>query len=242
MEAESSKLEPGAADGQSWLQPIHRHRIAVILLYAATAFTAIAVLALPDTRINTVTVLSTGAILATFGSAIATLGSIWERDLLERIRLNIDILYKDIIRQEQPWRRWPFLPRAAKRKLLDGSMHVATLTNPDIPLDVGTHVIRISLPTVLEDFFDLSVRANFVKLDRFRSAAGTTFSNRGDEEANAATGMSRGDQLMAYECLHDIWRSILVFRLARYFTHLGAGFTISAALVTALHIVGIRCT
>lgn len=230
------ELERRTTETKGWLQPLHRHRLFVGLLYAASVVAAVTVLNLPHAQANTVAVLSAGAILATFGSAIATLGSIWERDLLERVRLNVDILYRDIVRQEQPWRRWPFLPRASKRKMLDGSVHFGTLSNPDIPLDVGTHVISVSLPTVLEDFFDLSVRANFLKLTRFRAAAGTTFANKRDEEISAATGMSRSDQLMAYECMHDIWRSIFSFRLARYGTHLGAGFTISAALVTAANI------
>ena len=47
------------------------------------------------------------------------------------------------------------MTREGKTKLLDGSSIHTTLSNPEIPLDVGTHLIKVKLPTVLEDFFDL---------------------------------------------------------------------------------------
>jgi hypothetical protein len=218
------------------LDPLVLHRGAVVLLYVIGAVTAIKVLSLPEAQKDLVVLLSTGAIFATFGSAVATLGAVWERDLLERVRLNIDILYKDILHQESPWRRWPFLARSGERRLLDGSIHAGTLRNPEVPLDVGTHVLKISLPTALEDFFDLPLLMNFAQLSRFRVSASTVFTRVQTTEVNPETGMNRSDAYMAYECLYDIWRSILSFRLARYATHLGAGLTIAGTAVTALHV------
>ena len=212
---------------------------------------AVLILTLPGAAKDSVSLLSTGAILATFGSAIATLGSIWERDLLERVRLNIDILFKDLLAQSNPWRRWPFLPRFGERRNLDGTLLRGTLENPRIPLDVGTHFVHIEIPTVLEDFFDLSVRSNFTALNRFRAAAATAYSSKRSEREPSQTepgsdqaaesesestakpdGRSTGDQLMQYECLYDTWRSILSFRLARYTTHFGAAVTLSGAVAT----------
>lgn len=236
MTNSSSEAELDTFRKQSWFPPLYRHRLIVLSTYAATALGVIAVLDLKEAQENIITLLSVGAILTTFGSAVATLGTVWERDLLERIKLNIDILYKDIIRQDQPWRRWLFLPRSSNRKMLDGTTYIGRLSNPNIPLDVGTHIIHVSLPTVLDDFFDLSARQNFLKLARFRAAAGTTFSNRKDGEINPETRMDRGNQYMAYECLYDIWRSIVVFRLARYAIHLGASLTVAAACTTAVHV------
>jgi hypothetical protein len=94
-----------------------------------------------------------------------------------------------------------------------------------------THTIRVALPTVLEDFFDLPLRRNFVLLARFRSAASTTFTRRKKGEVGEETGMERSDEFMAYECLYDTWRSILSFRVARYTTHFGAGITIAGTVV-----------
>ena len=211
-----------------------RHRLLVGALYVLAIVIAWAVLRLPEAQKDLVALLSTGAIFATFGSAISTIGGVWERDLLERVRLNIDIFYKDILKQDSPWRRWPFLPRFGKRILLDGSTHVGTLANPDVPLNVGTHVIRITLPTVLEDFFDLPLRKNVQQLAKYRAAAATYFGNQRQGSLYDKTGMERGDAYMAYECLHDIWKSILHFRLARYVTHFGIGLTLAGTGLTVV--------
>ena len=211
-----------------------RHRLLVGALYVLAIVIAWSALRLPEAQKDLVALLSTGAIFATFGSAISTIGGIWERDLLERVRLNIDIFYKDILKQESPWRRWPFLPRFGKRKLLDGSTHVGTLANPAVPLNVGTHVITVTLPTVLEDFFDLPLRKNILELARFRAAAATYYGNQSQGSLDEKTGMKPGEAYMAYECLHDIWRSILHFRLARYVTHLGIGLTLAGTGLTVV--------
>jgi hypothetical protein len=213
---------------------LFRHQMSVGTIYAISILLAGAVLRLPEAQKDLVALLSAGAIFATFGSAISTIVGVWERDLLERVRLNIDIFYKDILKQDNPWRRWPFLPRGGRRRLLDGSTHFGTLKNPEVPLNVGTHVIRVSLPTVLEDFFDLPLRRNVQELSRFRTAAATFFGSQEKGKVDDKTGMERGDAYMAFECLHDIWRSVLHFRLARYVTHLGVGLTLSGTALTVL--------
>lgn len=214
------------------LSPLTAHRCLIALLYAIAIVAAYLILKLPEARKDLIALLSAGAIFATFGSAIATLGSLWERDLLERVRLNVDILYKDLLHQTNPWRRWPFLPRSGDRKLLDDLALRGTLQNPRIPLGVGTHVIEIDLPTVLEDFFDLPLVRNVYRLHRFRSAAGTVFANGRGVAINPKTNMKRQDEFMAYECLHDIWRSILIFRIARYSIHFGSGLALAGTALT----------
>lgn len=217
-------------------QHLASHRRIVWWLYVVATILAVIVLALPDARKDLVSLLSTGAIFATFGSAIGTVGSLWERDLLERIRLNVDILYKDILHQDRPWRRWPFLPRNGMRFLLDGSTHVSTLRNPQIPLDVGTHVIKIDLPTVLEDYFDLPLFQNLQPLRQFQASAGTVYGRRKKDEKNPHTGLERNDEYMAFECMLDIWERILLFRAARYMTYFGSGLTIAGAAITVVYV------
>ena len=36
---------------------------------------------------------------------------------------------------------------------------------------------------------------------------------------------------MAYECMYDIWKAVLKFRVARYIVHFGSGLTISGAVM-----------
>lgn len=215
------------------------HHLFVAALYLLAIGTSISVLNLPEARKDAVTLISSGAVVATFGSALAGLGAIWERDLLERVRLNVDILYKDILKQNEQWRRWPFLPRAGFRRMLDGSSQSWKLQNPEIPLNVGTHVVKVQVPTVLEDFFDLPLLQNFATLKKFRTAAATTYSTRRmaeKDEEGPATGSNEGKELMLYECLHDTWQCIVIFRVARYIEHLGAALAISAAVLTIANV------
>lgn len=232
--------------------PLMRHRALVATLYVIALACSIRVLTLDGAAKDSVSLLSSGAILATFGSALATLGSVWERDLLERVRLNVDILFRDLLGESNPWRRWPFLARYGERQNLDGTRLRGILANPVIALDVGTHSVKIEVPTILEDFFDLSVRANLIALSRFRTASATVWFSKSRTEkelvsadssgnqpaallnpSSEPNGSSLGNEFMQFECLYDTWRSILSFRIARYLTHFGAAVTLSGTLTTS---------
>lgn len=218
------------------------HKLTVALLYVlalATAFLIVG-LAYHDPNSSLVLIISTGAILATFGSALSAIGSVWERDLLERVITNIDILYVDILKQEK-WRRWPFLLRSSSRKQLDGNHLAQNLSNPTLLLNVGTHHIEVDVPTVLEDFFDLPVLKNTIKLLRFRIAASTTLLKGKDVHVETATGLSASDEYMAYECIHSTWMSVFQFRVCRYIIQFGSALTIWGAIVTAGYVVASKC-
>lgn len=223
---------PGTTDSRY----LRLHYEAIGLLYAIALFASCSILSLPEAQKDLVSLLSTGAILATFGSAIGAIGLIWQNDLLERVRINVDILYRDILKQETPWRRWPFLARCSRQKLLNGDSFQQELNNPKISLDVGTHVIKIDLPTVVEDFFDLPLIKNYSQLWRYRKAAYTVLGRNDKHRTNADTGLTPSDGHMAYECMFDIWRSIFRFRLSRYVVHFGSGLTICGAIVAATRI------
>lgn len=218
------------------------HRWSVILLYTlafTTAFYTVD-LAYNAPESSLVLIISTGAILATFGSALSAIGSVWERDLLERVITNIDILYVDILKQEK-WRRWPFLPRTSSNRRLDDKKIIKKLSNPTLPLNVGTHHIEVDVPTVLEDFFDLPVLKNTTKLLKFRNAARTTLIKGDGIHVDTATGLPASDEYMAYECIHSTWISVFQFRFFRYITHFGTALTILGALVTIGYVVASKC-
>lgn len=232
------EIENSTKDNNShYRNHLYMHYCIVILLYFVAAYIALYILSLPETQTSIVTLLSSGAILATFGSAIGSVGLIWQNDLSERVRLNVDILNKDIFKHESTWRRWPFLPRSSKRKLLNGGQLRATLSNPEIPLDVGTHVIKIHLPTTIEDFFDLPLLDNLLQLLRFRSSALTFYGRKSQKEKSPETGLTPSYEHMAYECMFDIWRAVFKFRVARYVIHFGSATTISGACFVALYIL-----
>ena len=211
------------------------HKFTVASLYLLAIIISWKILHQPDAQNNLITLLTTGAIIATFGSALSTIGSILERDLLERTLLNIEIFYKDIIKQEVYWRRWPFLSRVSQHSLLDGSINKTELQNPMIPINVGTHVIKIALPTVLEDFFDLPLVKNLFMLIRYRKATRTFLGNQEKDIVDKNSKMDRSDAYMAYECLLDIWFCVMKFRIARYLSYFGIGLTLSATIFTAFY-------
>ncbi|MHB1058595.1 MAG: hypothetical protein ACYC0F_12035 [Rhodanobacter sp.] len=206
------------------------HRAIVFFLYLAATWLAYVILSLPAAHQNFIASLSSAAILATFGSAIATVGSLWTGDYANRITLNVDILFRDIFKQD-PWRRWPFLLRSGTKKLFGGHIQQVALQNPKIPLNVGSHDIEILVPTVQDDFFDLPLLKNVISLLRFRTAAHTTITNSPQDDVFPQNDLKPMEQYFAYECLTDIWWSVLVFRTARYVVHFGAALTIASAIM-----------
>ena len=223
MTQTGTKTQRKGSNAHLWI-----HYGCILFLYGAALLISFKILSLPEAHKGLLSSLASAAILATLGSALATIGTLWTGDRGARIALNVDILFKDILKQDA-WRRWPFLLRSGKRTLLDGGLYQFELRNPQIPLNVGSHHIVVALPTVQEDFFDLPLFSNLVSLIRFRSAAHTTIVNAPADSIFPENQLAPRNQYMAYECLTDIWISILIFRIARYVVHFGAALTITAA-------------
>lgn len=206
------------------------HRVTVFIIYVVAIWLSYTLLSIPAAHESFIASLSSAAILATFGSAVATIGSLWTGDHATRIALNVDILFRDILKQNA-WRRWPFLLRGGKKKLFGGSVQQTELHNPVMPLHVGSHDLSILVPTVQDDFFDLPLFSNIIPLIRFRTAAHTTIINHPEDHVFPCNTLKPMQQYFAYECLVDIWWSVLVFRIARYVVHFGAALTLSSAII-----------
>jgi hypothetical protein len=116
------------------------HRTIIFFLYVSAIWLAYRILSIPIAHESLIASLSSAAILATFGSAIATVGSLWTGDYASRISLNVDIFFRDILKQDA-WRRWPFLLRGGTKRLFGGDTQNVELHNPKISLYVGSHDI-----------------------------------------------------------------------------------------------------
>jgi hypothetical protein len=178
-------------------------------------------------------VLSEGAILASLGTALLAMSDMLEKDKLERVKQNTDILFRDIIKQP-PWRRWPFLKRKFTRKTLIQDRIVSKLENPKLPFDVGTHTIEVSIPTVQEDFFDLPVLKNLIMMKRYFKAFLTLYS-RNKEEGKKSNHPF--DTFNAFLSLYDSWKAILLFRIARFIKTFSIGLVLSSIIMTVLCII-----
>lgn len=111
--------------------------------------------------------ISLASIFATFGSALLGATVIFEQKSEQRVKENVEIWYLKILEQEEKWTRWAFLKRKKTKRLFDNKKNTFKLENPEIPFDVGSHVIKVKLPTLAEDFFDLPVFKDFLKMVRF---------------------------------------------------------------------------
>lgn len=218
---------------------VHRFCVFIIYFIAFVFSYYLLKLTFEESTTTRLLIISTGAILATFGSALGAIGSVWERDLYDSVLTNVDILYVDLLKKKK-WRRWPFIPRISRRKLLDETKIVQKLENDKLPLNVGTHQIEIDIPTVLADFFDLPVLENTYKILRFRSAASTKNLNNKQVNAKESTVLDSENEYMAYECIHSVWLSVFKFRCFRYVVHFGSALTISGAVNTLYYVVQFR--
>jgi len=178
--------------------------------------------------LDSIGILSLGAIVATFGAALITLADIFEKDRYERIKENISILYEDIL-HEKAWKRWGFLKRKYIMKLLNNDVVKSELKNPTPSFDVGSHEIVVNLPTVLDDIFDLPVFKDCYTMRKYRDAFMTTcFNNKKEKTKNEM------DIFSSFECVYDTLRSACIFRISRCIKEFSIGLIVSSILMVGI--------
>lgn len=183
--------------------------------------------AISDSERNFSNIISLGAIIATFGSALIAVGQVIERDKYDRILRNVDIYYKDIAK-EKPWRRWQFLNRTSKSRVYGNNVIQTTLQNPNMRFDVGSHEIEVYLPTVLEDFYDLPAFECYYVMAKNKKHF-LTNATKNNIDLDGPSGY------MGLCCLYDIWKSVILFRLSRYITKTGILIILSSIMFTVYY-------
>lgn len=172
--------------------------------------------------------ISLGSIFATFGSAIIANIVLIQTDKLNRILVDVNILYTEILKREK-WTRWPFIKRSSTSKLLDGSSTSSELKNPTLPFNVGSHTIEISIPTAQEDFFDLPTLLNFFKMARYDKQFKTCIVNK-KEMPNEFKGLDVGDYYLSWDCLYDIWKNVLLFKINKLLIKFATSILVSGII------------
>lgn len=172
------------------------------------------------------------AILASFGAALVSIAIFLLTEAVADVKENVDILFKDILKQDQPWRRWSFLERNESRSLLNGDVLQHELKNPSLPFDVGTHVIEVDVPTVVMDFYDLPVLSNFLRMKRFKRAFFTRAVNR-DHPGQEDKQSDAVDEMMKFRCLDAIWGKVVTYRISRYVHYFGCSLVVSSMIYAA---------
>jgi len=204
------------------------HRLIIFLVYIFSITLCIILFKMIKQTVNNNSdinfILTSGALFATFGSAIVGLSLVFHSDFQKRIELNLNILYKEIYKQSSPWRRWPFLKRNSSVKLLNGKRDKMTgvLTNVSPLLNFGTYKRKFEMPTIFEDYFDLPIFNNFFIL--YKSKA--QFYTDASRYNNIST-----DDIMTYECFYDTYLNLMKFRISRYGIHFGCGMIFSTLVI-----------
>ncbi|WP_040328090.1 hypothetical protein [Clostridium ihumii] len=177
-------------------------------------------------KLNLSNTISLGAIFATFGSAIISSVILFQSDKSNRILSNVDILYSDIL-QEEKWTRWPFIKRYDAHTLLDGKITSNILENPYITFNVGSHNINISIPTTQEDFYDLPSFHIFKQMKKYNNYFKTNIITHTDSISDTHFS-DVGDYYWAWNCLYDIWKNVIFFKISKLIVALGFSIIISS--------------
>lgn len=180
--------------------------------------------------------ISLGAVLVGMASAIITVATSHMGGQYDRVMLDVDILFNDLT-GPGAWRRWPFLHRHKTRKLLSGEVIESTLKNPQIEFDLGTHIIAAYIPTCLSDFFDLPAFSTFSKMlkngNKFHSYI-VQKKISGIVSPDILQEDTTGTGMMVWDCMYDIWRTIVLYRLEKFMIHFFAAFIFSSVLLSFL--------
>lgn len=177
-------------------------------------------------KLNLNSTITLGSIFATFGSAIISIVILIENEKLNRILSNVDILYSDIL-QEEKWTRWPFLKRYNAKTLLDGKITTNRLENPNILFKLGTHDITITVPTTQEDFYDLPTVYTYKQMHKYDQQFKTYIINHKDCISDTPFS-DIGNYFFAWDCLYDIWKNIILFKINKLIVRLGFSIIISS--------------
>lgn len=175
-------------------------------------------------------ILTAGALFATFGAAILGFCLVFNSDLEKRLELSLDILNRDILKEENPWRRWPFLKRESKIKVLNGNTLDFNLTNKIVCLDFGFYQRDFEIPSIFEDYFDLPFIENLYLLQKRKKTFLTDFSRCRD---------SYNFEYMKYFCLLDIYWCLLKLRLIRLGIHFSTGMIIYSFVILIMKLFSI---
>lgn len=177
-------------------------------------------------NLNLANTISLGAIFATFGSAIISSVILLETNKLNRILSNVNILYSDIL-QEEKWTRWPFIKRYNDQTLLDGEITSSKLENPYITFNLGSYDINITIPTTQEDFYDLPSFYNFWQMKKNSEHFKTNIVNHPDCIYDTPFS-DIGYYFWAWDCLYDIWKNVILFKINKLLIALGVSIIISS--------------
>lgn len=170
--------------------------------------------------------ITTGALFATFGSAIIGVFTLSAASHLNLFNENLAVLEQELVSSElnnASWKRWSFLPRLSKLSVQGKERHLG-LRNASICFTTLNGQVWFQLPTTQADFGELPVFRGFVRMKLQRTAYLDYLNN-----ANLI------EEYLAWDCLCAMYKNILVYRFSNCCTWIGACFVLESIAFSFLY-------
>lgn len=170
--------------------------------------------------------ITTGALFATFGSAVIAVFTLFTGQYLNLFYENLTILREELAPDElrnMQWKRWPFLPRVGKLPLSSRRRYSA-LNNASICFHLRDKHETFPFPTTLADFRELPILRSFLRMKWHRRAYLDYL------EAVNAVG-----EYPAWDCVCAMYKNILLYRFCYACVWIGICFVFHSILFSFLY-------
>lgn len=165
--------------------------------------------------------ITTGALFATFGSAIISVFSLTATSCLNLFYENLTILEEDLLSlplEREQWKRWSFLPRLGKISI-GHKIRYPGVNNASVCFTIAQRSICFLLPTTQADFWELPAFRNFFRMKRHRN-----------DYLNYLNSENAIEEYPAWDCLCAIYKNILAYRFSFCCIWIGACFVLESIL------------
>ncbi len=169
--------------------------------------------------------ITTGALFATFGSAIISVFTLSAASHLNLFGENLAVLEQELASSEldsASWKRWSFLPRLSKMSVQGKIRHLG-LRNASICFATASGQLWFQLPTTQADFGELPVFRSFLRMKCHRGAY--------LDYLNCENII---EEYPAWDCLCAMYKNILVYRFSNCCTWIGTCFVLESIVFSFL--------
>lgn len=170
--------------------------------------------------------IATSSLFATFGSALIAVFTLFTSSSLTRFQEDLSILVRELTGNEIgdiTWRRWPFIPHINKQRLAGKTQYFA-LRHATIYFHIGEFERSFPLPTTKADFAEVSALVHFLRLKRLRASY-----------VNQLVDLNLIREYPAWDCVTDIYRRILYYRICYFCVWLGVCFVLESIIFAFLY-------
>lgn len=161
-----------------------------------------------------------GSIFATFGSAIISFLSLTSAHQISGFQEKVSVLNGEFSKLRKPnWKRWDFLPRFSRERLINGRYQYFILKNAKLTFYFEDQNIDIPIPSVEQDFKDLPVLYSWFRLHRRRKFY-LAYVQR----------QSCMSDFFMWDCLMALYKNIIVYKLSQFGIWIGTSFIINSII------------